>query len=58
VAPSECRALQQQVRELRWLLGKKTFENEILHQALDLVQQKNDCRARFAKAAGSTEGGR
>ena len=37
---------------------KKTLENEIQRQVLDLVQQKNDCRARFTKAAGPTEGGR
>jgi transposase len=38
VAASEYRALQQQVRELQRLLGKKTLENEILREALDLVQ--------------------
>ena len=32
--------LQQQVRELRRLLGKKTLENEILREALDIVQPK------------------
>ena len=40
VAASEYRALQHQVRELQRLLGKKTFENEILREALDLVQPK------------------
>ena len=40
VAASEYRALQQQVRELQRLLGKKTLENEILREALDLVQPK------------------
>ena len=40
VAASEYRGLQQQVRELQRLLGKKTLENEILHEALDLVQPK------------------
>jgi hypothetical protein len=35
------RALQQQVRELQRLLGKKTLENEILREALDLAQPKN-----------------
>ena len=39
VAASEYRALQQ-VRELQRLLGKKTLENEILREALDLVQPK------------------
>ena len=40
VAASEYRALQHQVRELQRLLGKKTLENEILREALDLVQPK------------------
>jgi transposase len=46
VAASEYRALQQQVRELQRLLGKKTLENEILREALDVAQPKNDCCAR------------
>jgi transposase len=40
VAASEYRALQHQVRELQRLLGKKTVENEILREALDLAQSK------------------
>jgi transposase len=40
VPASEYRALQHQVRELQRLLGKKTLENEILREALDLVQPK------------------
>ena len=40
VPASEYRGLQQQVRELQRLLGKKTLENEILREALDLVQPK------------------
>jgi transposase len=39
VPASEYRGLQSQVRELQRLLGKKTLENEILREALDLVQQ-------------------
>jgi transposase len=46
VPASEYRGLQSQVRELQRLLGKKTLENEILREALDLVQQKNGCCAR------------
>jgi hypothetical protein len=42
----EYRALQSQVCELRRLLGKKTLQNEILREALDLVQPKNCCCAR------------
>jgi len=34
------RALQHQVRELQRLLGKKTLENEILREALDLAHPK------------------
>jgi transposase len=40
VSASEYRALQHQVRELQRLLGKKTLENEILRDALDLAQPK------------------
>ncbi len=40
VPASEYRALQHQVRELQRLLGKKTLENEILRDALDLAQPK------------------
>src|SRR5271165_2054935 len=45
VAASEYRALQHQVRQLQRLLGKKTLENEILREALDLAQpKKRDCQ--------------
>src|SRR6476619_4714485 len=40
VPASEYRALQHQVRELQRLLGKKTLENEVLREALDLAQPK------------------
>ena len=53
VAASEYRALQHQVRELQRLLGKKTLENEILREALDLAQPKNDCCGR-PHALGTT----
>src|SRR5712692_286007 len=43
VPSSEYRALQQQVRELQRLLGKKTLETEILRDALELAHQKNAC---------------
>ena len=32
--------MQSRVRELQRLLGKKTLENEILREALDLMQPK------------------
>ena len=40
VPASEYRALQHQVRELQRLLGKKTLENEILREALNLAHPK------------------
>jgi len=40
VPASEYRALMQQNRELQRLLGKKTMEAEILHEALDVVREK------------------
>ena len=40
VPASEYRALQHQVRELQRLLGKKTVENEVLRDALELAQPK------------------
>ncbi len=40
VPASDYRALQQQVRELQRLLGKKTLEDEILREALDVAQPK------------------
>ena len=40
VPASEYRALQQQMRELQRLLGKKTLETEILRDALELAHPK------------------
>ena len=40
VPASEYRALQHQLRELQRLLGKKTLENEVLRDALELTQPK------------------
>lgn len=37
MAASEYRALQNQVRELQRLLGKKTMETEILKDALEVA---------------------
>jgi hypothetical protein len=36
--PFRIAALQHQVREPRRLLGKKTLENKVLHDALELTQ--------------------
>lgn len=38
VPRSEYHALERQVRDLEWLLGKKTLENEMLRQELKLVE--------------------
>jgi transposase-like protein len=46
VPASEYRALQQQVRELQRLLGKKTLETDILCAALELAHPKKVCCAR------------
>src|ERR1044072_9036644 len=40
VPASDYRSLQHQVQELQRLLGKKTLENEILRDALDLAHPK------------------
>src|SRR5436189_2225174 len=40
VAASELRRLQERVRELERLLGRKTMEVEILKEALDLARAK------------------
>jgi transposase len=40
VASSEVRRLEQRVRELERLLGRKTLENEILKEALAKAQAK------------------
>ena len=41
VAPmSEVKNLKTRIRELERLLGKKTMENEILKEALELARQK------------------
>jgi transposase len=40
VPASDYRALQNQVRELQRLLGKKTLEAEVLREALEVVASK------------------
>ena len=41
VAKAEVLALQKQVRELQRVLGKKTLENEILREAVQIAHEKN-----------------
>lgn len=40
VAASEVRELKRRIRELERVLGKKTLENEILRDAVELAHQK------------------
>ncbi len=40
VAAAEVKELKQRIRELERVLGKKTLENEILKDAVDLARQK------------------
>ncbi len=40
VPESEVKQLRNQIRELQRLLGKKTLENEILKEALELTRSK------------------
>jgi transposase len=54
VPASEYRALQHQVRELQRLLGKKTLENGILREALDLAQPKKRLLRSPSPARGDT----
>jgi transposase len=42
VAAFEVRRLEEQVRELERLLGRKTMEVEILREALDLARAKKN----------------
>jgi predicted RNase H-like nuclease (RuvC/YqgF family) len=48
VAASEVRRLEERIRELERLLGRKTMEVEILKEALDLarVKKRPCCRGR------------
>ena len=54
VPTSQYRALQHQVRELQRLFGKKTLENEILREALDLAQPKKRLLRSPSPARGDT----
>src|SRR3954469_18880592 len=40
VPASEMKAARAKIRELQRLLGKKTEENEILHEALEVAREK------------------
>jgi hypothetical protein len=40
VPATELRRLEERVRDLERLIGRKTMENEILKEALDLAREK------------------
>jgi len=51
VAREQVRALEKRIRELEPVLGKKTLENEILREALQIAHEKNSSRTcrRYSK---------
>ena len=44
IASSKVRELERRVRELERVLGKKTLENEILHEAVKIANKKKPSR--------------
>src|SRR3954465_8066932 len=54
VPASDYRALQNQVRELHRLLGKKTLEAEILKEALEAAGPKRGTLRLLSSTAGSS----
>jgi transposase len=54
VTASEVRRLQERVRELEHLLGRKTMELEILKEALDLARAKKPILVSHSSARGDT----
>lgn len=42
MSSSEIRALEKRIRELERMLGRKTLENEILREALEIAQEETD----------------
>lgn len=54
VPESEVKRLQSQVKELERLLGKKTMENEILKEALELARPKKHSSQRSLPPKGGT----
>ena len=55
MAASEFRRLEERVRELERLLGRKTMEVEILREALDLVWAKTQLAVALAAEAFNSE---
>lgn len=54
VAASDVRRLEDRVRELERLLGRKTMEVEILKEALDLARAKKPTLLSRSPAPGDT----
>jgi transposase len=54
VAASEVRRLQERVRELERLLGRKTMEVEMLKEALELARAKKPILLSHLPAPGDT----
>jgi transposase len=54
VAASEVRHLEERVRELERLLGRKTMEVEILKEALDLARAKKPILLSLSALPGGT----
>jgi transposase len=54
VAASELRRLEERVRELERLLGRKTMEVEILNEALELARAKKPTLLSLSPPAGDT----
>jgi transposase len=54
VAVSEVRRLEERVRELERLLGRKTMEVEILKEALDLARAKKPILLSSSPLPGNT----
>jgi len=55
VPASEARQLQERVRELERLLGRKTMEVEILKDALDLARSKKPILLSRSRLPGDTQ---
>ena len=49
---SEVESLRAQVRELQWLLGKKTHENEILRHAMEIAGERRLLSTALSRLGG------
>ena len=63
VPASEVKQLKAQIRELERMLGRKTQENEILKEAVEIIREKNwsrpnSCRRKEVSGEGDRAGAR